>query len=124
MKTIDRIFKKISAQPNKKAMLQAKLKQGFVMSKQDRTNLTIMLNRMGVKHKANTADNTLLRLYLNAQYKEQVKLQKLAKTTKAESARKKNDSQLKLKRLIQILEESEVKPNKTSMGSHYVKLVK
>ena len=121
MKTIDRIFKRINAQPTKKAMLQAKLKQGFMMSKQDRTNLSIMLKRMGVKYKANAADNTLLRLYLNAQYKEQVKLQKLAKT---EAARKKNDSQLKLKRLIQILEESEVKPNKTSMGSHYVKLVK
>ena len=121
MKTIDRIFKKISEQPTKKAMLQAKLKQGFIMSKQDSSNLKVMLKRMGVKYKANTADNTLLRLYLNAQYKEQVRLQKLAKT---ETTRKKRDSELKLKRLLQIMKESEVKPNKPSMGSHYVKLVK
>ena len=122
MKTIDRIFKKISEQPTKKAMLQAKLKQGFVMSKQDSSNLKVMLKRMGVKYKANTADNTLLRLYLNAQYKEQVRLQKLAKT---ETTRKKKDSELKLKRLLQILEESEVKPQRpTKMGSHFVKLVK
>ena len=122
MKTIDRIFKKISEQPNKKAMLQAKLKQGFVMSKQDSSNLKVMLKRMGVKYKADAGNNTLLRLYLNAQYKEQVKLQKLAKT---ETTRKKKDSELKLKRLLQILEESEVKPQRpTKMGSHFVKLVK
>ena len=121
MKTIDRIFKKHNEKPNKKAMLQAKLKQGFVMTKQDRTNLSIMLKRMGVKYAVNAADNTLLRLYLNAQYKEQVRLQKLAKT---EKTRKKKDSELQLKRLIQIMEESKVEPKRTKMGYHYVKLVK
>ena len=123
MKSIERIFQKIS-QPSKKQTLKRALIKGFMLTQQDSSNLKIMLKRMGVKYKANAGSNTLLRLYLNAQYKEQVKLQKLAKTTKAESARKKNDSELKLKRLIQILEESEVKPNKTRMGSHYVKLVK
>jgi len=118
----NRIFKKLNAQPNKKAMLQAKLKQGFVMSKQDRTNLSIMLKRMNVKFSESITDNQMLRLYLNAQYKEQVKLQKLAKT---QAARKKKDSEIKLKRLIQILEESEVKQQKPKqLGSHFVKLVK
>ena len=93
-----------------------------MLTKQNSSNLKIMLKRMGVKYKANTADNKLLRLYLNAQYKEQVRLQKLAKT---ETTRKKKDSELKLKRLLQILEESEVKPQRpTKMGSHFVKLVK
>ena len=123
MKSIDRIFQKIS-QPSKKQTLKRALITGFNLTKQDSSNLKIMLKRMGVRFNKSTSGNQLLRLYLNAQYKEQVKLQKLAKTTKAESARKKNDSELKLKRLIQILEESEVKPNKTRMGSHYVKLVK
>ena len=122
MRTIDRIYQKISQQPKKKAMLQAKLKPGFVMSKQDRTNLSIMLKRMNVKFSESATDNQMLRLYLNAQYKEQVKLQKLAKT---QAARKKKDSEIKLKRLIQILEESEVKQQKPNkLGSHFVKLVK
>lgn len=120
MKSIDRIFQKIS-QPSKKQTLKRALIKGFVLTKQDSSNLKIMLKRMGVKYKADAGNNTLLRLYLNAQYKEQVRLQKLAKT---ETTRKKKDSELKLKRLIQILEESEVKPTKTRMGSHYVKLVK
>ncbi|MDA9276016.1 hypothetical protein N9P67_00280 [Flavobacteriaceae bacterium] len=120
MKSIERIFQKIS-QPSKKQTLKRALITGFNLTKQDSSNLKIMLKRMGVKYKADAGNNTLLRLYLNAQYKEQVRLQKLAKT---ETTRKKKDSELKLKRLLQILKESEVKPTKTRMGSHYVKLVK
>jgi len=120
MKSIERIFQKIS-QPSKKQTLKRALITGFNLTKQDSSNLKIMLKRMGVRFNKSTSNNQLLRLYLNAQYKEQVRLQKLAKT---EKTRKKKDSELKLKRLIQILEESEVKPNKTKMGSHYVKLVK
>ena len=122
MSQLERIFKRISQAPTKKHTLKRALIKGFMLTKQDSSNLKIMLKRMGVKYKANTADNTLLRLYLNAQYKEQVRLQKLAKT---EKTRKKKDSELKLKRLLQILEESEVKPQRTTkMGSHFVKLVK
>jgi hypothetical protein len=122
MSQLERIFKRISQAPTKKQTLKRALIKGFMLTKQDSSNLKVMLKRMGVNFKADAGNNTLLRLYLNAQYKEQVRLQKLAKT---EKTRKKKDSELKLKRLIQILEESEVKPQRTTkMGSHFVKLVK
>ena len=91
------------------------------MSKQDRTNLSIMLKRMNVKFNNNATDNQILRLYLNAQYKEQIKLQKLAKDKKkAEQL-----AQAKIKRMVDIMEKAKVeRTKKTSMGSHFVKLVK
>ena len=119
MKSIERILQKIS-QPSKKQTLKRALIKGFVLTKQDSSNLKIMLKRMGVKYKADAGNNTLLRLYLNAQYKEQVKLQELSK-------KKKKAEELaasKIQRMLKVMEESRVKPNKTTMGSHYVKLVK
>ena len=45
MRTIDRIYQKISSKPSKKAMLQAKLKQGYMPTKLDRKNLMIIMKR-------------------------------------------------------------------------------
>ena len=48
MKSIERIFQKIS-QPSKKQTLKRALITGFNLTKQDSSNLKIMLKRMGVK---------------------------------------------------------------------------
>lgn len=64
------------------------------------------------------SDVELLRMYLQLVYAKEVKMQQQKK-------RKTKDSQMKLKRLVQILEESEVKQQRpTKMGSHHIKLVK
>ena len=121
MTSIERIFKRISDTPTKKESLKRALIKGFNLTKQDVTNLKIMLKRMGVRFTAKHTNNQLLRLYLNAQYKEQVRLQKLAKDKKkAEQL-----AQAKIKRMVDIMEKAKVeRTKKTSMGSHYVKLVK
>ncbi len=120
MTSIERIFKKLNQAPSKKESLKKALITGFNLSRQDSSNLKIMLKRMGVRFNKSTSNNQLLRLYLNAQYKEQVKLQELSK-------KKKKGEELaaaKIQRMLKVMEESRVKPNKTRMGSHYVKLVK
>ena len=119
MRTIDRIYQKISSKPTKKSMLQAKLKQGYVPSPLDRKNLMIIMKRTFKKDvNPDIGDVELLKLYLQLLYAKEVKMQQQRRN-------KKKDSQMKLKRLVQILEESEVKTEKpTKMGSHFVKLVK
>ena len=119
MRTIDRIYQKISSKPSKKAMLQAKLKQGYMPTKLDRKNLMIIMKRTFKKDvNPDISDVELLRMYLQLVYAKEVKMQQQKK-------RKTKDSQMKLKRLVQILEESEVKQQRpTKMGSHHIKLVK
>lgn len=121
MSQLERIFKRISETPTKKETLKKALIKGFTLTKIDRQNLQVMLKRMGVRFTKATTNNQLLRLYLNAQYKEQIKLQKLAKDKKkAEQL-----AQAKIKRMVDIMEKAKVeRTKKTSMGSHYVKLVK
>jgi hypothetical protein len=100
-------------------MLQAKLKQGYVPSPLDRKNLMIIMKRTFKKDvNPDISDVELLRMYLQLVYAKEVKMQQQKK-------RKTKDSQMKLKRLVQILEESEVKQQRpTKMGSHHIKLVK
>ena len=119
MRTIDRIFQKINSKPTKKAMLKAKLKQGYVPTQLDRKNLMIIMKRTFKKDvNPDISDVELLRMYLQLVYAKEVKMQQQKK-------RKTKDSQMKLKRLVQILEESEVKQQRpTKMGSHHIKLVK
>jgi len=120
MTSIERIYNKLNQAPSKKESLKKALITGFNLSRQDSSNIKIMLKRMGVRYTTKHSNNQLLRLYLNAQYKEQVKLQELSK-------KKKKAEELaasKIQRMLKVMEQSRVKPNKTSMGSHYVKLVK
>lgn len=103
MRTIDRIYKKLSEKPSKKQMLQAKLKQGYMPTEVDRKNLMIILKRTFKKEvNPDIGDVELLRMYLHLLYAKEVKMQE----------------QLKAKKKQQL-----AKTKRTNMGSHYVKLV-
>lgn len=121
MRTIERIFKKISERPTAKVALEKKVLKGFQPTKRDIQNLKIMLKRMYVDVPKNVTDSQVVRMYLNEKYREEVQLQELSKKKKKEEL----NSKTKLKRLLQILKEAEVSKEKpTKMGSHFVKLVK
>lgn len=114
MGTIERIFQKINSTPSIQTKMESEI-IGFKVSPIDRKNLKTMLRKEQIKFNDNIADNDLLRLFLRERYKEHNEMVRLQKEKKIKQDKLATE---KVNKMLQILEEAEVKAEPTKKPKH------